>query len=59
MNKPKIKTTVEGCFTYVKETDNKGFVLYKVNTTNKEEALNLYNKESNRVSFVGSLHWLD
>lgn len=59
MNTQKIELITEGCFTYIKEKDNEGLVVHRVNTIDKREALDLYKKESHRVAFVGSLCWLD
>ena len=59
MNTQKIELDVVGCFTYIKQKDVEGLVVHKVNTTDKDEALDLYNKGSHRVAFVGSLCWLD
>ena len=54
-----ITTQQEGCFTYIKVNESDGFSMYKVNTTDHKKALNLYNKGSRRVAFVGCLTWLD
>lgn len=59
MNTPKIELDVDGCFTYIKEKDSEGLVVHRVNTTDNKEALDLYNKNSHRVAFVGSLCWID
>lgn len=59
MNTPKIELYIDGCFTYIREKDSEGLVVHRVNTTDKKEALNLYNNNSHRVAFVGSLYWLD
>lgn len=59
MNTPKIELDVDGCFTYIKEKDSEGLVVHRVNTNDKKEALELYNKNSHRVAFVGSLCWID
>lgn len=59
MNTSKIELDVDGCFTYIREKDSEGLVVHRVNTTDKKEALNLYNNNSHRVAFVGSLYWLD